>query len=157
MTKKTDGRVDAPTSPDGAAALASDGLLSAWDREELDLAKLTREQQMLFAVAALRQEVSRGGFASYFSSGWSVLEPITPEALRIVGESWTDAFLEAQAIADRLNRDPGSMRDSAELKALDRRYQDLESETAVNSVLDAWAGWNRDAIFRSKKTLFGLL
>jgi len=157
MTKKTDGRVDAPTSPEGAAALAGDGLLSAWDRDELELTKLTREQQLLFAVAALRREVSGGGFASYFSSGRSVLEPITPEALRIVGESWTDTFLEAQAIADRLDRDSGLMRDSAELKALDRRCHNLESDTAVSTQLDAWVGWNRDAIFRTKKALFGLL
>jgi hypothetical protein len=157
MTKKTDGRIDAPTSPEGAAAAASNGLLSAWDRDELDLTKLTREQQLLFAVAALRQELGAGGFASYFSSGWSVLEPMTPEALRIVGESWTDAFLEAQAIADRLERDPAAMRDSAELKALDRRCHELESETAVSTQLDAWVGWNRDTIFRTKKALFGLL
>jgi hypothetical protein len=156
MTKKTDGRVDAPTSPEGAAAFASDALVSAWDRDELDLTKLTREQQMLFAVAALRQELAAGGFASYFSSTRSVLEPITPEALRIVGDAWTDAFLEAQSIADRLDRDPGQMRDSAELNGLDRRCRDLESETSVGVQLDAWVGWNRDAIFR-KKALFGLL
>ena len=115
---------------------------------------LTREQQMLFAVAALRQAVGSGGFASYFTSGWSVLEPITPEALRIVGDSWTTAFLEAQAIADRLDRDPSLMSDSAELKELDRRFTGLESETAVSPQLDAWVIWNRDAIFRSKKALF---
>lgn len=157
MAKKTDGRVDLPESATGAGALASEGLLSAWARDELDLTMLTREQQLLLALAALRQEVSTGGFAGYFSSTRAVLEPMAPEAGRIFNESWTELILEAQAVADGLDRDPDAMRASDELRALDRRFEVLNTDSTTASVLDAWAGWNRDSIFRSKRGRFGIL
>jgi hypothetical protein len=156
LVKKTNGRIEAPASPEGAAALASDALLSSWARSELDLTMLTREQQLLFAVAAVREQVGSGGFAGYFSSSANVLEPITPEALRIIGEAWAVAFEEAEAVADGLGRDGGAMAESSELAAIDRRFEALESETSANAILDAWVGWNRDDIFQSKR-LFGLL
>ena len=155
MAKKSDGRVDAPESAAGAASLASDALLKAWASDELDLTKLTREQQLLFAVATLRQGVSSDGFAGYFSSSSSVLEPVTTEAARILGDAWAELFLEAQAVADGLNRDAAALRDSAELKALDRRFAELEASTASDALLDAWVGWNRDKVFRTKR--FGII
>ena len=155
MAKKSDGRVDAPESAAGAASLASDALLNAWASDELDLTKLTREQQLLFAVATLRQGVSSDGFAGYFSSSSSVLEPVTTEAARILGDAWAELFLEAQAVADGLDRDAAALRDSGELKALDRRFAELEASTASDTQLDAWVGWNRDKIFRTKR--FGII
>jgi hypothetical protein len=155
MAKKTDGRVERPDSAQGAEALASNGLLSAYARDELDLTMLTREQQLLFGIAAVRQEVNSGGFASYFSTSWNILEPITPEALRIVGDNWAELFLEAQEVADGLDRDADALADSKQLKALDKRFVELEGSTNADGVLDAWVGWNRDAIFR-KKGPFGL-
>ena len=123
-----------------------------WDKYEesgeTDRASLSTQEQQLFAILDLRQEVNSGGFDSYFRYwGGNTAEVALAALPRMLGESWTSLLRDAMgllgtaypndpdaraAVLDALGLDDA-------LDALDQRLYALEVAEDVDARLQEYS------------------
>lgn len=119
--------------------------------------RMTREQQLVFAINYLRQEVNSGGFDAYLRySGGNTL-PLAREASSLLGPDWValvddvldvlgtphprDIDERTARLDDLLSTSPGL------LEAFDNRLYDLEAAQAVDEQIDEFIWANPMSFF----------
>jgi len=118
-----------------------------------DPASLSERQRRLVAVCDLRQELNDGGFDHYFRAGGSNAAPLALDALsRLLGPAWAALLREAMGLfGASYPADPdarGDLLDAAglddQLRALDKRFYELERSSDADAKLNAFIADYRD-------------
>jgi len=122
-----------------------------WDRYaelgDTDRSTLSEQDQQLFAILDLRQEVNSGGFDSYFRYwGGNTAEVALKGLPRMLGEGWASLLREAMGLfGTAYPTDPDARFAAIDalgleeaLDALDQRLYDLEGAEDVDSRLEAF-------------------
>ncbi len=148
----------APRDREGAGWAVFNHLVHEETQDPTATNRMTREQQFVFAINYLRQEVNSGGFDAYlrYSGGNSL--PLAREASAVLGPGWValvEDVLEVmpspypQEVDERAARLDDLLRINPDLlNTFDNRLCDLEDAQAVDEKIDLFIWANPTSFFR---------
>lgn len=135
-----------PTTASGAGWAVYDYLCVLESKASDLFARMTPEQQVVYAINSVRAEVASGGFNGYF--GWTKGETAEKaiEALSLFSPQMSEIVREATAEwGKNLREDRGV---TSDFEDLDTRFYGIESSLPLDELVDGYVAENESGLFK---------